>query len=43
MAAVRRPDLCAGLMITNGIDYDSWPIPSVKAMRAAAPLLRRWR
>ena len=41
IAAVRRPDLCAGLMITNGIGYDSWPIPSVKAMRAGAPVLSR--
>jgi pimeloyl-ACP methyl ester carboxylesterase len=41
IAAVLRPDLLAGLMITNGIGYDSWPIPSVKAMRAAAPLLSR--
>jgi pimeloyl-ACP methyl ester carboxylesterase len=41
IAAVRRPDLCAGIMITNGIGYDSWPIPSVNAMRAAAPLLSR--
>jgi pimeloyl-ACP methyl ester carboxylesterase len=41
IAAVRRPDLCAGLMITNGVGYDSWPIPSVKAMRATAPLLAR--
>jgi len=41
IAAVRRPDLCAGLMITNGVGYDSWPIPSVKAMRAAAPVLSR--
>ena len=41
IAAVRRPDLCAGLLITNGIGYDSWPIPSVKAMRAAAPVLSR--
>ena len=41
IAALRRPDLCAGLLITNGIGYDSWPIPSVKAMRAAAPLLAR--
>ena len=39
IAAVRRPDLCAGLLITNGIGYDSWPIPSVKAMRTASPLL----
>jgi len=28
-------------MITNGIGYDSWPIPSVKAMRAAAPVLSK--
>jgi pimeloyl-ACP methyl ester carboxylesterase len=28
-------------MITNGIGYDSWPIPSVKAMRATAPLLAK--
>ena len=41
IAAARRPDLCAGLLITNGIGYDSWPIPSVRAMRATAPLLSR--
>jgi pimeloyl-ACP methyl ester carboxylesterase len=41
IAAIRRPDLCTGLMITNGIGYDSWPIPSVKAMRAGAPVLSR--
>jgi pimeloyl-ACP methyl ester carboxylesterase len=28
-------------MITNGIGYDSWPIPSVKAMQATAPVLSR--
>lgn len=39
-AAVRRPDLCAGLFLTNAICYDSWPIPSVKAMRAMGGLLR---
>lgn len=39
--AIRRPDLYAGPMITNGVGYDSWPIPSVKAMRATAPLLAR--
>lgn len=39
IAAVREPQRCAGLLITNGIGYDSWPIPSVKLMRAAAPLL----
>ncbi len=41
IAAVRRPDLCAGLLLTNAIGYDSWPVPSVKAMRATAPLLSR--
>lgn len=39
--AVRRPDLCAGLMLTNAIAYDSWPIPSVKALRSAGGLVRR--
>ena len=41
IAAVRRPDLCAGLLITNGIGYDSWPVPEVKALRAMAPLVSR--
>ncbi|MBW3648341.1 MAG: alpha/beta fold hydrolase, partial [Actinobacteria bacterium] len=41
IAAVRRPDLRAGLLITNGIGYASWPIPSVKAMRTASPVLAK--
>jgi pimeloyl-ACP methyl ester carboxylesterase len=40
IAAVRRPHLCSGLFLTNAIGYDSWPIPSVSAMKAAAPLMR---
>ncbi len=40
IAAVGAPERCAGLMLTNSICYDSWPIPSVKAMRAIAPALR---
>ncbi len=40
IAAVRHPGFCRGLFLTNAIGYDSWPIPSVKAMRAAGPLLR---
>lgn len=40
IAAVRRPDLCQGLFLTNAIGYDSWPIPSVKMMRAMGPLVR---
>ncbi len=31
--AVRRPELVRGLVLMNSICYDSWPIPSVKAMR----------
>jgi pimeloyl-ACP methyl ester carboxylesterase len=38
--AVRRPPLAAGLVLTNAIGYDSWPIPSVKAMRAMGGLIR---
>ena len=40
IAAVRHPGFCRGLFLTNAIGYDSWPIPSVKAMRAAGPLLQ---
>ncbi len=40
IAAVRAPDRCAGLVLTNSIAYDSWPIPSVKALRAAAGVVR---
>ena len=39
--AVRTPELVRGLVLTNSICYDSWPIPSVKAMRVAAPLVER--
>jgi len=39
--AVRRPDLCVGLMLTNAIAYDSWPIPSVKALATSGGLVRR--
>ncbi len=39
--AVRRPELVRGLVLTNAICYDSWPIPSVKAMRAMGSLVER--
>ncbi len=29
-----------GLVLTNSISYDSWPIPSIKALRAASPVVR---
>jgi pimeloyl-ACP methyl ester carboxylesterase len=41
IAAVRRPEAVAGLFLTNAIGYDSWPIPSVKAMRTAGGLVER--
>jgi pimeloyl-ACP methyl ester carboxylesterase len=40
IAAVSHPERCAGLLLTNAIGYDSWPIPSVKALNAAAPLVK---
>lgn len=42
IAAVRHPGLCSGLFLTNAIAYDSWPIPSVKALQAAAGLVRHF-
>lgn len=39
--AVRHPDLVAGLVLMNAISYDSWPIPMVKAMRAASGVVER--
>src|ERR671922_92254 len=41
IAAVRNPEICAGLFLTNSIGYDSWPIPSVKAMQALSALVAR--
>lgn len=41
IAAVRSPDRVRGLVLTNSICYDSWPIPSVKLLRAVGPLLAR--
>ena len=40
IAAVRQPERCAGLLLTNAIGYDSWPVPSVKLMRALGPAVR---
>ncbi len=38
--AVRHPERCAGLLLTNCVGYDSWPIPSVKMLRALGGLVR---
>ena len=40
IAAVRSPDRFAGLVLTNAVCYDSWPIPSVKMMQRLAPVLK---
>lgn len=39
--AVRHPELVRGLVLTNSICYDSWPIIGVRALRAAGPLTER--
>jgi pimeloyl-ACP methyl ester carboxylesterase len=39
--AVRKPELVRGVVLTNSICYDSWPIPSVKAMGAMGPAVER--
>lgn len=41
IAAARAPERVNGLVLTNAIAYDSWPIPEVKAMRVAGLLLKR--
>lgn len=40
IAAARSPERFSGLVLTNAVCYDSWPIPSVKAMARAAGVLR---
>jgi pimeloyl-ACP methyl ester carboxylesterase len=40
IAAARRPDRFAGIVLTNAVCYDSWPIPSVQMMRRTSGTLR---
>jgi pimeloyl-ACP methyl ester carboxylesterase len=40
IAAVREPERFSGLVLTNAVSYDSWPIPSVKMMQLLAPVLK---
>lgn len=40
IAAVRRPGLAAGLVLTNAVAYDAWPVPIVNAARELGDLLR---
>ena len=41
LAALRRPARCAGLLLTNAIGYDNWPVPAVKLLRATGAVVRR--
>ena len=41
IAAVREPERCAGLLLTNAISYDSWPIPSVNPLQKVGLALQR--
>lgn len=41
IAAVRRPERCAGLVLTNAVSYDSWPIPLVKLLQRVPRLAAR--
>jgi pimeloyl-ACP methyl ester carboxylesterase len=40
--AVKHRPLVGGLVLMNAIAYDSWPIPSVKMLRAMSPLVERF-
>jgi 2-hydroxymuconate-semialdehyde hydrolase len=39
--AVTASDRVAGLGIVNGVCYDGWPVPMVRAMKAGWPVLER--
>ena len=39
--AVRHPELVRGLVLTNCVSYDSWPIAPVRAISATGPLFGR--
>lgn len=41
VAALREPGLCEGLLLTNAVGYDSWPVPAIKAVARFGPVLDR--
>jgi pimeloyl-ACP methyl ester carboxylesterase len=41
IAAVEASDRCAGLVLSNAIAYDSWPIRQAKAVRAIGRVVER--
>lgn len=40
IAAVRSPERFSGLVLTNAVCYDSWPVAAAKASARMAPVLR---
>lgn len=38
IAAVQHPERCLGLVLVDSVGYDSWPIASLKALRAGGAL-----
>lgn len=40
IAAVRHPEMFSGMLITNGISYDSWPVPLIKGVAMAGSILQ---
>ena len=38
--ATTAPDRVAGLGVVNGVAYDGWPVPLVRAMKAAWPVIQ---
>ncbi|MEX2536662.1 MAG: alpha/beta hydrolase [Trueperaceae bacterium] len=41
IVAARHPALCSGLFLVDAICYDSWPIPTVTAVRAMRMVVER--
>jgi hypothetical protein len=41
IAALRQPQRCTGLPLTNVVAYDSWPILSVRMLQRAGPAIER--
>ena len=35
-----HPEMCAGLVLTDSVAYDNWPVPAVRAARASREAIR---
>ena len=40
IAAVRHPEMVSGILLTNAISYDSWPVPLIKGVAMAGSILK---